>query len=472
MSHIEHGVKALAKAHIGYARLPSVRKEFTGKRIVRHALALGGALVLGACSTAHMNTEPTASEEQVYSSLYPYYAELCALSELKKKPGFGAEISSGMGGHEVFYLNGVCRDDPGGYPDIRLCDDATAREHGVGLSVNAHYKNANWIATEGREFFFHGGLAPGERVTRAAYARTQAEAKAKGILDGVEFHSEVLAQAPAGMSERDYKYEVSIATDYAINFGRDRYCARVPLDRARMARVVDYLNGLNAEYRDGKKEFEWNVLTNNCSHVAHNALAAAGIWDEWEMNRFILISAFDFPVPKNEFVNVMRRTNDFDIGDLDEVYDDRSARQALMTLGTLPAAPGAIAEAEPAFHDNEVYDTDLTLIFYDDPVFGPYKGWFRRIFSEPRYTDLRANLQYFAGRYRQIERDREPLATFLNRHDGDRVDAETKLSGFYERYYGYVDRESAKVATELASLPSSEAAWVKPHPGKGASPAP
>ena len=112
-------------------------------------------------------------------------------------------ISSGIGGHAVFYLNGVCRVDDSHYPVIRLCDESTpAAERGVGISVNAHYKNANWIATPGREFFFHGGLAPGEPVTRAAYQRTQDRAKAMGILDGIEFHDGVFEDAPPKMSRR------------------------------------------------------------------------------------------------------------------------------------------------------------------------------------------------------------------------------------------------------------------------------
>src|SRR5689334_13985024 len=97
----------------------------------RCAMALGAATALAACSTAHVDTGVTAAAEQAYESLYPYYAELCAVSELKKKPGFGAEISSGMGGHSVLYLNGVCRDSQAGYPTIRLCDaDVPADERG------------------------------------------------------------------------------------------------------------------------------------------------------------------------------------------------------------------------------------------------------------------------------------------------------------------------------------------------------
>ena len=147
---------------------------------------------------------------------------------------------------------------------------------GVGLSVNDHYANANWTATEGRTFFYHGALAPGEGVTRASYARTQEEAKAMGILDGVVFHAEALEPKPADMAERDYMYEISVTTDYAIDLARDRFCARVPLDPRKMEIIVHYLNALNEPYRSGQKEFHWHVLRDNCAHLAHNALAVVG----------------------------------------------------------------------------------------------------------------------------------------------------------------------------------------------------
>ncbi len=426
--------------------------------LCRRAIVIGALLGLAACGTTHVDTGATADAERLYASLYPYYAEVCAVSELKKKPGFGAEISSGIGGHSVMYLNGVCRDDSVSYPTIRLCGaDAPAAGQGVGLSVNAHYKNANWVATEGRDFFFHGTLKPGERLTRAAYEQAQEKAKAMGILDGVEFHAEVFDGMPAAMTARDYKYEMSVATDYAIGFGRDRYCARVPLDRERMTRMVEYLNRLNAVYRDGGKEFEWNIFTDNCSHVSHNALAAAGLWDEWGTGRPLVLSILDFPVPKNEFVNLMRRTNDLPIESLDAVYEDAVARRALLEPASLPTAPGALAEAEPAVQDNDVYATDLGLLFYDEPIFGAYRSHFERIFSEPRYVDLRANLQYFAALYRKIEGGRPTLASFLERHDDGSPASRAALVSFYASYFRYIAAEGARASAELAVLPRSPA---------------
>ena len=118
----------------------------------RRALLAAMTLSAGACTTGAFTEPPstTMSEEAVYRSLYPFYAEICAVSQLGKKPGFGADIYSGFGGHAVLYLNGVCRKKDVDYPVLVMCDETGNPSDGVGLSVNAHYQNANWIATEGR----------------------------------------------------------------------------------------------------------------------------------------------------------------------------------------------------------------------------------------------------------------------------------------------------------------------------------
>src|SRR4051812_14278721 len=132
---------------------------------------------LTSCGGTFDITAPPA-DDRLYAELYPYYAEFCAVSQIRKKPGFGADTSGGPGGHSVLYLNGVCRDRSAGYPTIKLCssEESAAEQgvgQGVGLSVNAHYQNANWVATDGPDFFFRGNLSPRERLTRAAYDRAQ-----------------------------------------------------------------------------------------------------------------------------------------------------------------------------------------------------------------------------------------------------------------------------------------------------------
>jgi hypothetical protein len=407
----------------------------------RLACVLAAALCLMGCS-GRFDVTPSPDNEAVYSFLYPFYVELCAVSQIKKKPGFGVDTSGGPGGHTVFYLSRVCRDRDAHYPTLVMCAPGTPEdEQGVGLSVNAHFRNANWVATDGRDFVFNGDLKPGERLSRAAYERTQKIAEAKNIYDGIVFHKEVFDDMPPGMDRRDFMYEVSVATDYAVGFARDRYCGRVPVTRAQMVKVIDYLNSENAPYRDGKV-FVWNVLENNCTHLAHNALAAADIWDDWPTGRFFLISAFDFPVPKNEFVNTMRRTNDMDLTDPSALYADDAARRSLEKDGRLPTAPGALAEAVPAIQGNDIYDPSVSLIFYDEPILGHYQRDFDAIFAEPRYTDLRANLGYFAGLYAKVKTE---LATEPPSSAGD-------FAAFETRYARYIDRQVADVGAKMQAL--------------------
>lgn len=388
---------------------------------------------------------PAAS---IYDRLFPYHVELCALSELRKKPGFGAPLRSGMGGHALLYLHGVQLDPTAGYPVLRLCDPGTApgADCGVGISVNAHYRNANWVAVQGREFLWRGALAPGERLTRAAYHRTQDEAKARDILAGVEFHPELFRAKPAGMSARDYMYEISVATDYAAQFGRSHYRACLPLDRARMGAIVDYLNALNQPYRAGVKTYRWKLFNDNCMHVARNALAAAGIWAPWPAGQSVLLAAFHFPVPKNGFVDLIRRANDLPIEDPQALYEDAAARNALLTHGALPTGPGGLALAGGAIAGNDIYDVArLRLIFFDNPIFGPYRFHFRSIFASPHYTDLGENLRHFSARFEAAR-----LAGMRARGRGKRFTGARAL--FQEKYEAHIARQGDDIRRMLEQL--------------------
>jgi hypothetical protein len=403
------------------------------------AILAGG---LAGCDTLPIPAQVSHDDEAAYTAVDPYYLEFCALSEIQKKPGYGADIRGGVGGHSTVYLNGVCRTDDG-YPEIEVCPSDPA-SNGVGLSVNSHFANANWVAIPGRDFFYHGDLKPGQALTRQVYDATKAHAKQLGFYDAIRFHDFVFDDMPTGYQPDAFKYEVSIGTDYAIGYARDRYCARVPVSKAQMAQIVKYLNALNRPYRDGQAVYEWSVLNDNCIHVAHNALSAIGFWPLWPTHQFFLIAAFDFPVPKNEFVNIMRRANDMKLDDLLAVWDDRPARRALLAGEGLPTRPGAIATFEPVVKDNEVYNTDLQLIFYDDPMFGPYEGWYRRIAADPRYTDLETDLQHFGTLYSRIVADRKPLDWWLSTHPGLR--SQPDFPAFYARYYEAVKRSEAAVA--------------------------
>lgn len=383
------------------------------------------------------STNRIAAAPSVYEDIFPYYAELCALSELRKKPGFGVPLRSGMGGHLLLYLNGVRVDRSSGYPVLAVvAPESEAGRHGAAISVNSHYRNANWVAIEDRDFIFRGALAPGEALTRDSYERTQASAQARGLLDGIAFHDHFFRDKPPGMSVDAFKYEISVATDYGSTFGRNCFRARVPLATQSMARAVAYLNALNEPYRSGERIYHWCIFNDNCVHVAYNALAAAGFWAPWPTGQTPLLAAFRFPVPKNAMVDLALRANDLPVENAAALFDNAEARRSLIETGDLPTGPGALTSAAPAIAANEIYDVrKLRLIFYDNPVWGPYRGWFKRILSEPRYTDLDANLRHFAERYEAALRN---LPTLPAWSVGERAQ-------FRDAYVQHISAKAAQV---------------------------
>jgi hypothetical protein len=96
---------------------------------------------------------------------------------------------------------------------------------------------------------------------------------------------------------------------------------------------------------------------------------------------------------------------------------------------------------EPAVVENHVYDVEkLRLIFYDTPIWRNYQRRFARIFREPRYFSLSANLAYFAAAYTKARKN-------LPGARGNR-----EMMGFMTRYEHYLDREIERVTTQLAEI--------------------
>ncbi len=422
------------------------------------AALLAGTAVLAACAPTNFNHPGQVSRPDVYNQAFPYYAELCAVSQISKKPGFGADISGGAGGHAVMFLGGVCLDRKAGYPVLTECDATRTadRPDGVGFSMNSHYSNANWTGAEGSAFYFDGTLAPGQGLTRAGYVATQDEAKRRGIYDGVIFHKEVFNGKPANMSAVDWKYEMSVGTDYATTLGRARFCARLPVTGPQMRKIMDFLNARNAVYRNGPKTYDSNVLQDNCNHLTHNALAAAGFWSEWPINRFVMLAALSFPVPKNELVNLIHRTDAVPVEKIQAIFNDRLTYQTFMQYDWLADEPGVLLESEPVHTPNEVYNTSLSLIFYDDPVLGSYHRNFAHYLKNAHYYDLRTNLEYFSGRYARILQERQPLS-WWQAHHPSLARASGPFPAFYQRYYDYIAAQQAKVQQALADLRNTEA---------------
>jgi hypothetical protein len=331
-----------------------------------------------------------------------------------------------------------------------MCDGLPGgAEQGAGVSMDGNFSNANWVVTPGRDFFITGGVPQGEPLTLARYHQVQHTAERMGLLDGIVFRPELFDDKPPGMSDEDYRYDLSIGTDYAMSLGRGLYCARVPVSRPQMVDIVTFLNAKNGMYDRGSRHFDSSVFLDNCIHLAINALAAAGVMKPWPTHtQFVLFAPFDFPVPKNEFVNIARRANDTPMDDLVALYRDKAARTELLQYGRLPTEPGALVSAYPPHAPNDVFGTKLKLIFYDEPPLGPYRPWFHQIWREPRYTDSAANLTYFALLYARLAAGRRPLSALEMRlSPADRP----SFAAFYAQFYARLATLRDEIARKQAS---------------------
>jgi hypothetical protein len=364
-----------------------------------------------------LNTDDIIVEQRpdpAYERLFPYYVELCTLSQWSRVDG---SRRGNPFGHAVMYIKGACKDDDAPYPRLRRCRDVATSiddpEHGAGISVGQWFRNVNWVAVPGHHLFYDGNLAPGERLTQAHLDATVQEAMDRGVFDGVEFHDGWITGEDRSL--RQYITEWSIGTDFALQFSRNLYCARLPVTAPMLDEIIAFLNDKNTEYATGKADYNWNVLANNCVHTLRNALAAANVWAPMSVRQIKLRHLFNLAVPANAFVDLAILGTSEDIADYEEIMEDDASRDALHDFRWLPTRHGALVKALPVHSPNDIYTTDFQLFTVQSPFSMRATQHAVRLMSEPRYADLETNLRFFRDVYTAaIERHdytREPLAS-------------------------------------------------------------
>jgi hypothetical protein len=382
----------------------------------------------------------------VYDQLYPYYVELCAVSQFRAK----TKGTGGVPGHAVMYLKGACKDETAAYPQLRRCrrvaTDPYDSEHGAGVSVNRWFRNVNWIATPGRALFYEGNLAPGSRLTQAHVDATVLRIIDEGIFRGVELH-----EYPTTSAERtlaDFITRQSLATDNALRFARTVFCARMPVTEGMLGEVMDFLNELNHEYATGEADYEWSGFADNCVHTLRNALAAASIWTPTSVRVIKLRQIFNLAIPANEFVNLARLGAEGPLEDYGQVYGDSVHRDSLIEFDWLPTRHGALVKTLPVHAENDLYDTAFRMLVLQSPF---RQGQVRdsvRLLSDERFVNVGANLRHFGRVYAGILENREEEGFGLASLRGDRYRRVRR------RYYAYIEKQQAEVEALLARLPA------------------
>jgi hypothetical protein len=410
--------------------------------------------------------------DAAYEQLFPHYVELCSLSQWSRTDG------SGRGnpfGHALMYIKGACKDDTAPFPQLRRCDrTATAiddPEHGAGVSVGRWFRNVNWVAIPGYELFFSGNLKPGERLTQAHLDATVQRAIDVGVFRGVELHDGWQRSRDWGLTE--YVADQSVGTDFALQFSRNVFCARVPVTEPVLDEVIAFFNDKNKEYATGKADYHWNLLAHNCVHTVRNALAAANFWAPISVFQVKFWALFNLAVPANEFINLAILGADGPLAHYRKIFADGPPRDSLHDFHWLPTRHGALVKTMPVHQPNDIYTTRFRLFAVQSPFSMGKTRYALRLLSDPRYVDLHSNLLTFRDKYDAI----------LAQHDY-RLDPLASVRGTpYRRierlHYDYIQAQRAEVDALLqqlaalqAAAPAAASANAEPPAAPGEVPAP
>ena len=264
-----------------------------------------------------------------------------------------------------------------------------------------------------------------------------------GLYRGIELH-DYPTDAPERSLE-DFVVRGSLGTDFALNFGRTAYCSRVPVTAGMLESAIAYLNGLNDMYARTEAEYHWSGFSDNCAHVVHNALAAAGIWKPEAVHATKVRQLFDLAVPANEFVHLAERTSQLPIESFDAVYEDPAARSALERFGWLPTTHGAVVETYHVHQLNELYESDYRLLSLESPFTHGLQKRAEWLQSDARLAELHTNLIFFIERYRRMLESEDEVRRHTEHLDQNYRDT-------LARYYQWVHAQLADAEEKLAQF--------------------
>lgn len=409
---------------------------------------IGFAMLLSACmSDSDVGGSDSIISERrpdpAYEHLFPYYVELCVTSQYRSKN----KATGGIAGHALMYIKGACKDETAPFPQLRRCRVAATAiddpEHGAGVSVNRWLRNVNYLVIPGYELFYEGNLSDGQRLTQAHFDATIRDAIDKGVFDGVELH-----EYPTEAEERSVEdfANRSIGTDFALQYARTSFCARLPVTEPMLEEIMAFLNDKNREYATGEVDYNWNGIADNCVHTVRNALAAANVWSPITVWSVRLRRLFNLAIPANEFANLAILGAEGPIEDYQDIQGEDALRDALHEFHWLPTRHGALLKTLPVHEPNDLFDTTFRLFALQSPFTMGKREDTVRLLSDERFVTLDANLNHFRDKYEAILEQR------YKDFDGLASVRGTSYRRVQRLHYQYLKAQQAEVETMLDRL--------------------
>ena len=330
--------------------------------------------------------------------------------------------------------------------------------------MNKIFDNVTWVAIPGRDEFFRGGLAPDETLDKDVYGAAIQKACKAGWFRGIRIKDAVMRRRSTVMREDEFIAWQSIGTDFALNFARTAYSARLPMSRERIGKVIANLNSVNETAQ--KTGYTWNMYTYNCSHVVHNALAAAGIWDpkvargprpvDVAMDvasvakALVLRQMSDFSFPSNNFVRLYEAGNERPIDDAVAAFRNHDVRRTLQE-GWITTGPGALIATYP-IHDasrNRLFAPGRDPFLFSVPMLWDKADKYKMLTrgAPSVLTDLAANLAHYRDRYAKTLAQQRSLDDELAHLGiGEEEDA---FRTFYGRFYDTIAEDLRETDARL-----------------------
>ena len=292
--------------------------------------------------------------------------------------------------------------------------------------------------------FFQGNLEAGQVLDEDRALATLEAAEAAGIFNGIEIHETYQPPEDDEHAQIFLAAKETLGTDFALNFGRTIFCARLPVTVGMLGDIINYLNNLNQEYALGEADYNWSGYHDNCSHVLHNSLAAAGVWPEQSVRVTKIRQLFNLSIPANEFANLAILANTYPLDNFDRLFYDRVKRKSLLERNWLPMRHGALMKIIPVHADNELYETGMRIFVLEGPLFRRKTAKIDDLFRQPRNTQVEANLLYFKQLYQKIL-DQRPAGW-------DQPNPEDAYAATRKSYFEYIEGQLVDVDRKLAQL--------------------
>jgi hypothetical protein len=211
------------------------------------------------------------------------------------------------------------------------------------------------------------------------------------------------------------------------------------------------------------------MYTNNCSHVVHNALAAAGIWDPKvargpgaidvardvvSVAKALALSQMsDFSFPANNFVRLYEAGNERPIDDAVAAFRNHDVRRTMQDRW-ITTAPGALVATYP-IHDasrNRLFAPGRDPFLFSVPLVWDKAGTYKMLTrSAPSIaTDLTANLRQYRTRYAKTLAGRRSLDDELALLGAG--EDETLFRTFYGQFYAYIADQLKQTDAHLLTI--------------------